>query len=85
MKAKAPARPDPQSKYLSIPEAAAVLHISVRGFYRLLKERDGPPIRRLSPRKVVVPADDLDVWVKAQTKHRKRSRSRNGAVPAPLG
>lgn len=85
MKSKAPERPDPQSEFLTIPQSAAELHISVRGMYRVLKSKDGPPVCRVSPRKVVIRRDDLDAWVKAQSQRRKRSKpsNPNGAVPAP--
>lgn len=83
MKGEVPVRPD--SQYLSIPEAAAEAHMSVRGFYRLLQQKKGPTLCRLSPRKAVIRREDFDAWVKAQSTPRKRNRSSNpnGAVPAP--
>lgn len=82
MKDKAPPRPAPDSQYYTIPQSAAVLNISVRGMYRLLKSRNAPPVCRLSPRKVVIRKDDLDTWVNAR-KSKRRPSNPNGATPAP--
>lgn len=82
MKEKVLARPDPDSQYYTIPQSAAVLNISVRGMYRILKSRNPPKVCRLSPRKVVIRKDDLDAWVNAR-KSKLRPSNPNGATPAP--
>ena len=53
---------------LSVPEAAELLGLSVRGTYTLCRRADFPTVR-LSPNRIGVSRAGLEAWVAAQAGH----------------
>ena len=83
MKATAKPRSDtsPQDSDLLTPaQVCEYLGISQDTYYRWRREGYGPPITRLSVRKVYVRRDDLEKWVKGQ---REKRKAHNNSVSEP--
>jgi predicted DNA-binding transcriptional regulator AlpA len=64
---------DPE--YLTFAELAKWLRCSTRTLQRLLSTGDGPPVIRLSERRVIFPRSDARCWLASRT---------NGAVRADI-
>lgn len=60
-------------KYYSISEACA--HIGVgKSTFRTMMTRPGFPLVRVSPRRIIIPADLLDAWMEAETERQSGMR-----------
>ena len=60
-------------KYYSIAEAC--VHIGVgKSTFRAMMTRPGFPLVRVSPRRIVIPADLLDAWMEAETERQAGMR-----------
>ncbi|MFA5902208.1 MAG: helix-turn-helix domain-containing protein [Hyphomicrobium sp.] len=59
---------------LTVKEAAAKARVGVDFFYRLLRTKDAPPIKRLGDR-ILIPARTFYLWLETPTKPRKGKRN----------
>lgn len=60
-------------KYYSIAEASE--HVGVgKSTFRAMMTRPGFPLVRVSPRRIIIPADLLDEWMEAEMKRQAQMR-----------
>ena len=52
--------------YYSPAEAAQVLGIGITTFRNVVMNKPGFPVIRLSPRRLIIPADKLQQWIEKQ-------------------
>lgn len=57
-----------EKRYFSIEEAAEYVGVCKAVFRRSIMTRPGFPLIRVSPRRIIIPADRLDEWMNAQIK-----------------
>lgn len=61
-------------KYYSVKEASEHVGISLTTFRSSVMTRPGFPLVRVSPRRIVIPADLLDAWMEAETERQSNMR-----------
>jgi predicted DNA-binding transcriptional regulator AlpA len=66
-----------ESEHLTLPEAAKWLRCSSRTLQRLLEDGRGPPVIRLSERRLIFRITDLRNWLS------QRTRGTGQLAPAP--
>ena len=62
-----------EKKYYSITEASAVVGVS-KPTFRKMMTRPGFPLVRVSPRRIIIPADLLESWMEAETERQSHMR-----------
>ena len=60
-------------KYYSISEACAEIGVG-KSTFRTMMTRPGFPLVRVSPRRIIIPADLLDAWMEAETERQSGMR-----------
>jgi hypothetical protein len=80
-----------EPEHLTLDEAAAWLRCSTRTLQRLLETGNGPPVIRLSERRLIFRLADLRTWLVQRTRgaveppqSRRRGRPRKTETLAPL-
>jgi predicted DNA-binding transcriptional regulator AlpA len=76
---------DERSENLTLAETADWLRCSSRTLQRLLETGEGPPVVRLSERRLIFRLADVRRWVEQRTSRKDSSSSRRrGSSPNPL-
>lgn len=53
-------------RVVDLPECARIVGVSLSTFRRRIDAGDGPPVVRMSPRRIGVRAGDLKMWIEAK-------------------